>query len=68
MFFLKPSNAMMSDVELVKKIQPLDINYFIIVIDNVWSRAPVAQSVTTRAVNPEVVSSNPSSANILSDV
>ena len=31
-------------------------------------RAPVAQSVATRAVNPGVVSSNPSSVNILSDV
>ena len=30
-------------------------------------RAPVAQSVATRAVNPGVVSSNPGSANFLSD-
>ena len=35
---------------------------------SVYSRAPGAQSVATRAVNPEVVSSNPSSANILSVV
>ena len=33
----------------------------------VESRAPVAQSVATRAVNPGVVSSNPGSANFLSD-
>ena len=32
------------------------------------SRTPVAQSVATPAVNPGVMSSNPSSANILSDV
>ena len=32
------------------------------------SRAPVAQSVATQAVNPGVVSLNPSSANILTDV
>ena len=31
------------------------------------SRAPVAQSVATRAVNPGVVSSNPGSANFLSE-
>ena len=31
-------------------------------------RAPVAQSAATRAVNPGVMRSNPSSANILSDV
>ena len=31
------------------------------------SRAPVAQSVATWAVNPGVVSSNPGSANFLSD-
>ena len=32
------------------------------------SRFPVAQSAAKRAVNPGVVSSNPGSANILSDV
>ena len=31
-------------------------------------RVPVAQSLETRAVNPGVVSSNPSSANFLSNV
>ena len=33
----------------------------------VFCRAPVAQSVATRAVNPGDVSSNPGSANFLSD-
>ena len=32
-----------------------------------FGRAPVAQSVATRAVNPWVVSLNPCSANFLSD-
>ena len=33
-----------------------------------YSLAPVSRSVATRAVNPMVVSSNPGSDNILSDV
>ena len=44
--------------------------YYVLLCELVFviCRAPVSQSVAKRAVNPGVVSKNPSSASILSDV
>ena len=47
-------------------IHPREVTLLVAIVRS--CRVPVAQSVTTRAVNPGVVSSNTGSANFLSDV